>query len=174
MSGRGHALVRSIFATMLAPVRRARLRDSRSCSPLAPVPATGRPLAPPPRAEFLLSSADSTFWVATTSGTTRVRGAPLVLARYDGRFFEVYGADDDRSYDDALLVGERLYRRDLITGDSALVFADTTVPRIAGEYARAHPDERPLSPDEEGEAESADVGDRRDRHSRRLRAVPII
>ena len=55
----------------------------------------------------------------------RVRGVPLVLARYDGRFYELYTADDDFSYDDALLVGERLYRRDLLTGDSALVFADT-------------------------------------------------
>ena len=122
--------VRSIFATMLAPARRA------ACATAIVLAACSgsrnrTPSAPPPRAEFLLSSADSTFWVATTSGASRVRGAPLVLARYDGKFFEVYGADDDRSYDDALLVGERLYRRDLITGDSAVVFADTTVPRIA-------------------------------------------
>lgn len=114
--------------------------------------AFGRTVSPPPRAEFLLSSADSTFWVATTSGQLRVRGVPLVLARYDNRFYEVYGTDDDRSYNDALLLGERIYRRDLITGDSVLVFADTTVPRIAEEYARAHPDERPLAPDDDGEA----------------------
>lgn len=110
------------------------------------------PSEPPPRAEFLLSSADSSFWVATTSGQARVRGVPLTLARYGGRFYEVYVADDDRSYTDALLVGERLYRRDLLTGDSALVFADTTVPRIAGAYSQAHPGETPLRPDDEVEA----------------------
>jgi hypothetical protein len=150
LSGRVHALVRSIFATMLAPVRRAACATAivlAACSGLRDRTSS----AAPPRAEFLLSSVDSTFWVATTSGTTRVRGAPLVLARYDGRFFEVYGTDDDRSYDDALLVGEGLYRRDLISGDSVLVFADSVVPGIADEYARAHPDERPLGPDDEGE-----------------------
>jgi hypothetical protein len=107
----------------------------------------------PPRAEFLVNSADSTFWVSTTGGETQVRGAPLVLARYDGRYYELYTADDDRSYDDALLLGERLYRRDLLTGDSAIVFADTTVPGIADAYARTHPDEQPLPPDEDGSAD---------------------
>ena len=106
-----------------------------------------------PPAEFLLNTADSTFWVTTTSGRVSVRGVPLVLARYDGRFYELYTADDDRSYDDALLLGERLYRRDLLTGDSTAIFADTIVPRIADAYARAHPDERPLSPDDDGSAQ---------------------
>jgi hypothetical protein len=134
---------------MLVPARRAACAIAIA---LAACSGSHDRTSPPPRAEFLLSSADSTFWVATTSGATRVRGAPLVLARYDGRFFEIYGADDDRSYDDALLVGERLYRRDLITGDSTLVFSDTTVPRIADAYARSHPDERPLGPDDDGQA----------------------
>ena len=110
---------------------------------------------PPPRAEFLLGAADSTFWVATTSGEIRVRGAPLVLAKFDGRYFEVYAHHQDLSYPDADLLGDRLYRRDLLTGDSTLVFADTVVPRMAREYAAAHPDERPLGPDEEGEADPA-------------------
>jgi len=107
---------------------------------------------PPPTAEFLLSSDDSTFWVRTTTGEARVRGAPLVLAKYDSRFYEVYSADDDYSFPDASLVGERLYRRDLISGDSTLVFADTVVPRVAKEYALAHPGERPLGPNDEGDA----------------------
>ena len=106
---------------------------------------------PPPRAEFLIVGSDSTYWVSTMNGRPEVRGEPLVLARYGARWYEVYSADDDRSYSDALLVGQFLYRRDLLTGDSALVFADTVVPRMAAAYARAHPDEKPLSPDEDGE-----------------------
>jgi hypothetical protein len=78
-----------------------------------------------------------------------MRGAPLTVARVDNRFYELYAADDDRSYSNALLVGERLYRRDLLTGDSVVVFSDTTVSHIADIYARTHPDERPLAPDEE-------------------------
>jgi hypothetical protein len=112
-----------------------------------PTPADG-----PPGTEFLLGSADSTYWVAATGGELHVRGAPIMLARYGGRFYELYTADDDFSYDDALLLGQRLYRRDIATGDSLVLFADTTVARIATAYARSHPDEEPLGPDDEGEA----------------------
>jgi hypothetical protein len=106
--------------------------------------------ARPPRAEFLVASLDSTFWV-TSDTAVHVRGVPIMLARYDGHFYELYTVDDDRSYDEALLVGERLYSRDIASGDSTVVFADTTIARIADEYAREHPDERPLQPDEEGD-----------------------
>jgi hypothetical protein len=109
--------------------------------------------ARPPRAEFLVSSADSTFWVSTTGGDVHLRAAPLMLAAYGGHFYELYTADDDYSYQDALLVGERLYRRDIISDDSLAVLTDTTVPRLALAYARAHPDERPLDPDEDGDAD---------------------
>jgi hypothetical protein len=78
-----------------------------------------------------------------------MHGAPLFLASYGGRFYEIFVADDDRSYDNALLVGQRLYRRDLVDGDSVMLFADTIVPRIANAYALAHPRERPLDPDED-------------------------
>jgi len=105
----------------------------------------------PPSAEFLVSGGDSTYWVATGSPVNHVRGAPLLLARYGGRFFELYVADEDLSYNDALLLGERLYRRDILSGDSAIVFADTVVRRVAESYARAHPDEQPLGPNEEGD-----------------------
>jgi len=104
----------------------------------------------PPRGELLVSSADSTFWISTAAGRVDTRAAPLMLARYNGRFYELFTADDDFSYEDALLLGERLYQRDLLTGDSTVVFTDTAVARVASAYARAHPDERPLDPDEDG------------------------
>src|ERR1041385_5542242 len=73
---------------------------------------------PPPRGEFLMAGRDSTFWISTLDGNPRVRGEALVLARYGGRWYEVYSTDDDRSYSDAMLVGTHLYRRDILTGDS--------------------------------------------------------
>lgn len=103
----------------------------------------------PPSAEFLLTTRDSTFWVTSDASGVHVRGSPILLARFSGRFFEVYASDDDYSYEDALLVGQRVYRRDVQSGDSTLVLADTVVPRIARAYARAHPDEDPLDPDED-------------------------
>ena len=103
----------------------------------------------PPAAEFLLGAGDSTFWVKTGGDGVHVRGAPLTLARYGGRFYEIYVADDDRSYSNAVFVGQRIYRRDLIKGDSVAVFEDTTVGRAAARYAVRHPDDSPLEPDED-------------------------
>ena len=103
----------------------------------------------PPAAEFVVAAGDSAFWVTSHAGRLRMRGAPIELARVDGRFYELYVADDDRSYGDANLVGQRVYRRDLVTGDSMLVFEDSVVPRLARRYAALHPDDRPLAGDDQ-------------------------
>ncbi|MDB4881544.1 MAG: hypothetical protein JWL95_310 [Gemmatimonadetes bacterium] len=105
---------------------------------------------PPPPADFVLSAGDSAFWVTSGAAGLRVRGAPLELARVNGRFYEIYVADDDRSFEDAELVGQRIYRRDLITGDSLLIYEDTIVPHVARLYARLHPDDVRLDPRDEG------------------------
>jgi hypothetical protein len=107
------------------------------------------PPPPPPAAEFVLSAGDSSFWVTSRAGKIRVRGAPLELAVAGGRFYELYVADDDRSYGDAVLVGQKVYRRDLVTGDSVLLFQDTVVSRLARLYGRLHPDDEPLAPSDE-------------------------
>ena len=103
----------------------------------------------PPASEFLVAAGDSTFWITTGREGVSVRGAPIALARFDGRLYELYVTDDDQSYFDAIMIGQRLYRRDLITGDSSAVVEDTTVASLADAYARAHPAERRLEPHEE-------------------------
>ena len=110
---------------------------------------------PPPRAEFLVAAGDSTFWVVSDSAGIRFRGSPMLLARWDARFHEVYVVDDDRSYYDAVFVGQRVFRRDLLTGDSLLVYEDTLVARAADAWAAAHPGEQQLAPGEEGNEEPA-------------------
>ncbi len=123
----------------------------RRLLPLCFLAACARtPQGPPPRAEFLVANADSTFWVTSDARGIRMRGAPLVLARNGGRFHELYVADDDRSFYDAVFVGQRLYRRDLITGDSTELLSDGEVAGMAERFAVEHPDERPLAEDEEG------------------------
>lgn len=109
--------------------------------------------APPPRADFIVAAGDSAFWVSTVGNSLRIRGAPLELVRVDGRFHELYVVDHDRSYADAILVGERVYLRDLLRGDSVLVYEDTLVRSLASEYARLHPELRPLGPDDEANDE---------------------
>jgi hypothetical protein len=103
---------------------------------------------PPPAADFILAAGDSSFWVTSQAGKIRMRGAPLQLARIDGRLYEIYVADDDRSFEDAILVGQRVYRRDLVSGDSVLVYQDTLIPQLARLYGRLHPEDEPLHPND--------------------------
>jgi hypothetical protein len=104
----------------------------------------------PPATDFVVTAGDSAFWVSTSDGRLRIRRAPLTLAYIDGRFYELYVADDDQSYYDALLIGQRIFRRDLVSGDSVQVFEDKRVGNIARAYAKEHPDERRLDEDEDG------------------------
>ena len=108
-----------------------------------------------PEAEFIVSAGDSTYWVRSMGKTMRVRGSPMVLARLNGRFQELYVVDEDNSYENALFVGQRLYMRDILSGDSTELFRDTLVSRLADKYQRRHPDARKLAPDEETAEEPA-------------------
>ncbi len=108
------------------------------------------PPAPAPAAEFIIAAADSVFWVRSDDEGIRVRGAPMVLAQVGGRFAELYLADIDHSFYDAVFVSQQLFKRDLVSGDSVMLFADTLVPMLARGYAAANPDERPLDEDEQG------------------------
>jgi hypothetical protein len=116
---------------------------------IAGVEGCDRGASRPPSAEFIVAAGDSTYWVQTSGSNVRMRGSPLVLARLDGRFRELYVVDDDRSFEDALFVGQMLFQRDIITGDSTEIFRDTLVPALSDAYSRSHPDARRLGPDED-------------------------
>lgn len=136
--------MRPLTSPRLAAFLAALLLGAAGCR--NPAKAAGKP----PATDFLVTAGDSAFWVSTIDGRLRIRRAPLTLAYYDGRFYELYVADDDRSYFDALLIGQRVYRRDLVSGDSVQVFEDRRVSSIARRYAAEHPDERRLDGDEDG------------------------
>jgi len=107
------------------------------------------PPPPPPIAEFLVSAGDQTYWVRSDNSGLRVRGSPLILARTGGRYYELFVGEVDRSFPRALLSGERVFRRDLATGDSTLIFEDTAIVRLAEQYHRQHPAAPPLGPDDD-------------------------
>ena len=109
------------------------------------------PPPPPPAAEFLVSAGDQTYWVRSDNSGLRVRGSPLILARTGGNYYELFVGEVDRSFSKALLSGERVFRRDLATGDSTLIFEDTAIVRLAEEYHRQHPAAQPLGPDDDPE-----------------------
>ena len=107
------------------------------------------PPPPPPLAEFLVSAGDQTYWVRSDNSGVRVRGSPLILARTAGRYYEIFVGEIDRSFPKALLSGERIFRRDLATGDSTMIFDDTAVVRLAEQYHRDHPRAHLLGPDDD-------------------------
>jgi hypothetical protein len=102
----------------------------------------------PADAEFLLVSDDSTIWVRASPETTVVRRAPVSLLLVENRLVELFVVEDAIDFPDASFLVEQLFRRDLLTGDSALVFADSAVIREAVAYMKAHPDAERLDPDD--------------------------
>jgi hypothetical protein len=109
------------------------------------------PPPPPPLAEFLVSAGDQTYWVRSDNSGLRIRGSPLILARTGGCYYEIFVGEIDRSFPRALLSGERVFRRELASGDSAIIFDDTTIVRLAEQYHRQHPRAQLLGPDDDPE-----------------------
>lgn len=107
------------------------------------------PPPPPPTTEFLVSAGDQTYWIRSDNSGVRIRGSPLILARTGGRYYEVYVVEIDRSFPKALFSGERVFRRDLASGDSAMIYDDTTIVRMARAYRRLHPRAPILGPDDD-------------------------
>lgn len=111
--------------------------------------ACALPPPPPPTAEFLVSAGDQTYWVRSDNSGLRIRGSPLILARTGGQYYEVYVVEIDRSFPRALFSGERIFRRDLATGDSAMIYDDTAIVRLATDYRHRHPRTPILGPDDD-------------------------
>jgi len=119
--------------------------------PIALFGSCALPPPPPPVAEFLVSAGDQTYWIRSDNSGLRIRGSPLILARTGGRYYEIFVGEIDRSFPRALLSGERVFRRELATGDSAVIYDDTTVVRLSDEYHRKHPTAQLLGPDDDPE-----------------------
>ena len=107
------------------------------------------PPPPPPMAEFLVSAGDQTYWVRSDNSGLRIRGSPLILARTGGRYYEIFVGEIDRSFPKALFSGERVFRRELASGDSAVIYDDTTIVKLAAGYQRQHPRAEMLGPDDD-------------------------
>src|SRR3979411_1416525 len=89
------------------------------------------PPPPPPEAEFLVSAGDQTYWVRSDNSGLRIRGSPLILARTGGRYYEIFVSEVARSCPKRLFSGERVFRRELATGYSAVIYDDTMIVRMS-------------------------------------------
>ncbi|MCC7054791.1 MAG: hypothetical protein IT355_16085 [Gemmatimonadaceae bacterium] len=107
------------------------------------------PATPMAEAEFLVVTDDSTAWVRAGRDTVQVLRAPMLVAELAGRLVEIYVAEDPIDFEEASFLVTRVYRRDLVSGDSALVFADSTVLREAMAWVAAHPGAERLDSEEE-------------------------
>jgi hypothetical protein len=119
------------------------------------------PPPPPPVAEFLVSAGDQTYWVRSDRTGLRIRGSPLILARTGGRYYEIFISEIDRSFPRALFSGERVFRRELASGDSAVIYDDTTIVRLSAAYHQKHPAAKMLGPEDDpyDDIEIAAVGE---------------
>jgi hypothetical protein len=108
------------------------------------------PAPQPPSAEFLVADGSSTYWVKSSPAGIRARFSPLILARAGGRYYEVFVGESTRSYEDAVFSGERIYRRDLMTGDSTLLWQDAKIEAWEKVYLSRHPAAKLLESDADG------------------------
>ncbi len=114
-----------------------------------------RPASRPalPGFSAILVAGDSSFWIATEGDSVRMRRSPMLVTQLDGRLHELYVTDDDYTHEGALLVGQRVYRRDIVTGDSVVVRQDTAIMNVAKRWISRHPGARRLAPDEDPDEE---------------------
>ncbi len=103
----------------------------------------------PPAAEFLFAAGDSTYWVRSGAEGIRVRSAPILLTQVDGKFYEVFIAEDGAEYEDASFASSRLWSRELTSTDSLMLFDDSTVMREAAIWKKRHPRALPINIDDE-------------------------
>ena len=126
-------------------------------SPLILIPLMGcsLPAPAPPSAEFLVADASTTYWVKSGPRGISARTSPIILTSADNRFYEVYVGEVTRSYEDAIFIREPIYRRDVLSGDSKLLFDDTRISVWERSYLSGNPDARLLDPEEDGDEDLA-------------------
>jgi hypothetical protein len=129
----------------------------RNYSWLVVIPLLGcsLPKPRPPSAEFLVADGSSTYWVKSGPAGIHARVSPLILTRAEGRYYEVFVGETTRSYRDAVFSAEPIYRRDLITGDSTLLWQDSKISAWEKTYLAHHPTARLLDPDDDAEDDVA-------------------
>jgi hypothetical protein len=87
------------------------------------------------------------------SGATGIhaRVSPLILTRAGGRYYEVFVSETTRSYQDAVFTAEPIYRRDLVTGDTTLLWEDKKISTWEKVYLARNPAAQLLDPDDDGD-----------------------
>src|SRR5687768_15595024 len=84
-----------------APAARTRRAALAVAAAAAVIVAGCRAREAPPAAEFVVTAGDSSFWMRSgpgVAGGVSLRRAPILLARVDGRFHELYVTDEEQAF----------------------------------------------------------------------------
>jgi len=118
---------------------------------LIPLAACSLPEPRPPAGEFLVADGSSTYWVTSGPAGIHARVSPLILTRSRGRYYEVFVGESTRSYTDAIFSAEPIYRRDLMTGDTTVLWQDPKINAWENVYLANNPSARLLDPDDDND-----------------------
>ena len=118
---------------------------------LLPLVGCSLPQPGPPSAEFLVADGGSTYWVTSGAAGIHARVSPLILTRAGGRYYEVFVSETTRSYQDAVFSAEPIYRRDLVTGDTTLLWEDSKIKSWEKIYLARNPSAQLLDPDDDSD-----------------------
>lgn len=116
---------------------------------LIPLIGCSLPAPTPPRAEFLVADASTTYWVKSGPRGISARTSPMILTNAGDRFYEVYVGEVTRAYEDAIFIREPIYRRDLLSGDSKILFEDSRISAWEKTYLKRNPEARLLADEED-------------------------
>ena len=109
------------------------------------------PSGHPPRAEFLVADGGSTFWVTSGPQGIHARVSPLILTRTAGRYYEIFVGETTRSYQDAIFSAEPIYRRDLLSGDTTVLWKDPKINDWEKFYLAKNPAAQLLDPGDDND-----------------------
>jgi hypothetical protein len=118
---------------------------------LIPLTGCSLPEPRPPAGEFLVADGSSTYWVTSSQAGIHARVSPLILTRAGGRYYEVFVGESTRSYTDAIFSAEPIYRRDLVTGDTTILWQDPKINAWENVYLAHNPSAQLLDPDDDNE-----------------------
>jgi hypothetical protein len=118
---------------------------------LIPLASCSLPEPRPPAGEFLVADGSSTYWVTSGPAGIHARVSPLILTRSRGRYYEVFVGESTRSYTDAIFSAEPIYRRDLMTGDTTILWQDPKINAWENVYLAHNPSAQLLDPDDDND-----------------------
>jgi len=83
--------------------------------------------------------------------------SPLILTRAGGRYYEIFVGETTRSYQDAVFSAEPIYRRDLVSGDTTVLWKDPKISDWEKVYLAKNPAAQLLDPGDDNDQDAVSL-----------------